>query len=149
MRRRSTNTSHCPSSQVLDALQEIAFAPLFLDSRIDKERRAVLSEGQMMNTIEYRVDCQLLSHLHWENALGCRFPIGLAEQIEKWPRSTLTGFHSKWRACIPVPFPTPTLSASKSPLSVPACRRARCGAHCRREGLQKAVPVFNLMTHFQ
>jgi hypothetical protein len=27
---------------------------------------------QMMNTIEYRVDCQLLQHLHFENNLGCR-----------------------------------------------------------------------------
>ena len=53
----------CPWAQVLDALHDIVFAPLFLESRIDKERRAVLSEGQMMNTIEYRVDCQLLTHV--------------------------------------------------------------------------------------
>lgn len=44
---------------VLEALHEIAFQPRFLPSRIDKERRAVLSEAQMMNTIEYRVDCQV------------------------------------------------------------------------------------------
>ncbi|EFJ12171.1 hypothetical protein SELMODRAFT_446750 [Selaginella moellendorffii] len=43
---------------VLDALHEIAFKPKFLASRIEKERSAVLSELQMMNTIEYRVDCQ-------------------------------------------------------------------------------------------
>lgn len=35
----------------------------------------------MMNTIEYRVDCQLLQYLHWENALGCRFPIGKTDQV--------------------------------------------------------------------
>jgi hypothetical protein len=35
----------------------------------------------MMNTIEYRVDCLLLQYLHWENALGCRFPIGKTEQV--------------------------------------------------------------------
>lgn len=34
-----------------------------------------------MNTIEYRVDCQLLQYLHWENALGCRFPIGKTDQV--------------------------------------------------------------------
>lgn len=28
---------------------------------------------QMMNTIEYRVDCQLLQYLHYENNLGCRW----------------------------------------------------------------------------
>ena len=49
---------------VLDALVDIAFAPQFLDSRVEKERRAVLAEAQMMNTIEYRVDCQLLQYLH-------------------------------------------------------------------------------------
>lgn len=44
---------------VLEALHEIAFQPRFFTSRVDKERRAVLSESQMMNTIEYRVDCQV------------------------------------------------------------------------------------------
>ena len=54
---------HCPPgcpAQVLDALTEIAFEPEFLPSRIEKERKAVVAEAQMMNTIEYRVDCQLL-----------------------------------------------------------------------------------------
>lgn len=67
--------------QVLDALADIAFDPEFLHSRIEKERRAVVAEAQMMNTIEYRVDCQLLQYLHEENALGCRFPIGKTEQV--------------------------------------------------------------------
>ena len=30
---------------------------------MEKERRAILSELQMMNTIEYRVDCQVLDML--------------------------------------------------------------------------------------
>ena len=67
--------------QVLDALAEIAFNPEFLVNRIEKERKAVLAEAQMMNTIEYRVDCQLLQYLHEENALGYRFPIGKTEQV--------------------------------------------------------------------
>ena len=50
---------------VLSALHEIAFAPKFLPSRIDKERKAVLSERQMMNTIEYRVDCQVGTDAGW------------------------------------------------------------------------------------
>jgi predicted Zn-dependent peptidase len=40
---------------------KIAFHPKFLASRVEKERRAILSELQMMNTIEYRVDCQVWS----------------------------------------------------------------------------------------
>jgi len=81
---------------VLEALHEIAFKPKFLASRVEKERRAVLSELQMMNTIEYRVDCQLLQHLHSENMLGCRFPIGLEEQIKKWDPETIKAFHERW-----------------------------------------------------
>jgi hypothetical protein len=69
---------------VLDALSEIAFNPDMLVSRLDKERKAVLAEAQMMNTIEYRVDCQLLQYLHEENLLGYRFPIGKTDQVLVW-----------------------------------------------------------------
>ncbi|KAL6873468.1 hypothetical protein ACP4OV_013550 [Aristida adscensionis] len=81
---------------VLDALNEIAFHPKFSSSRVEKERRAILSELQMMNTIEYRVDCQLLQHLHSENKLGNRFPIGLEEQIQKWDPDKIRRFHERW-----------------------------------------------------
>ncbi|KAL4563575.1 hypothetical protein LXL04_027618 [Taraxacum kok-saghyz] len=81
---------------VLDALNEIAFYPKFLASRVEKERRAILSELQMMNTIEYRVDCQLLQHLHSENKLSRRFPIGLEEQIKKWDADKIRKFHERW-----------------------------------------------------
>lgn len=81
---------------VLDALNEIAFHPNFLASRVEKERRAILSELQMMNTIEYRVDCQLLQHLHSENKLSKRFPIGLEEQIKKWDADKIRKFHERW-----------------------------------------------------
>ncbi|WOK95316.1 stromal processing peptidase, chloroplastic [Canna indica] len=82
---------------VLDALNEIAFHPKFLPSRVEKERRAILSELQMMNTIEYRIDCQqLLQHLHSENKLSRRFPIGLEEQIKKWDPEKIQKFHERW-----------------------------------------------------
>ncbi|XP_066369350.1 stromal processing peptidase, chloroplastic-like isoform X4 [Miscanthus floridulus] len=80
---------------VLDALNEIAFHPKFSSSRVEKERRAILSELQMMNTIEYRVDCQLLQHLHSENKLSNRFPIGLEEQIHKWDPDKIRRFHER------------------------------------------------------
>ncbi|KAL5199647.1 hypothetical protein ABZP36_020850 [Zizania latifolia] len=81
---------------VLDALNEIAFHPKFSSSRVEKERRAILSELQMMNTIEYRVDCQLLQYLHSENKLSERFPIGLEEQIHKWDPDKIRRFHERW-----------------------------------------------------
>jgi len=82
--------------QVLDALDEIAFNAEFDNYRISKERKAVQAEAQMMNTIEYRVDCQLLQHLHYENHLGCRFPIGRVEQVDQWSRDQLLAFWKKW-----------------------------------------------------
>eukprot|EP00798_Chlamydomonas_sp_ICE-L_P019762 gene19762-26456_t len=82
--------------QVLEALEEIAFKPEFLGSRIEKERKAVIAEAQMMNTIEYRVDCQLLQYLHEENNLGYRFPIGLMEQVKAWEHDRLKDFWKKW-----------------------------------------------------
>ncbi|KAF4355476.1 hypothetical protein F8388_015230 [Cannabis sativa] len=81
---------------VLDALKEIAFHPKFLSSRVEKERRAILSELQMMNTIDYRLDCQLLQHLHSENKLSKRFPIGLEDQIKKWDVDKIRKFYERW-----------------------------------------------------
>ncbi|KAI8567813.1 hypothetical protein RHMOL_Rhmol02G0150900 [Rhododendron molle] len=71
---------------VLDVLNEIVFHPQFLASRVEKERIAILSELQMMNTIEYRVDCQL----------GKRLPIGLEEQIKKLDADKMRKFHERW-----------------------------------------------------
>ena len=72
----------------------------------------------MMNTIEYRVDCQvrnrislgnsscqicvlnnidsILQHLYFENKLSIRFPIGLEEQIKKWDADKIRKFHERW-----------------------------------------------------
>jgi predicted Zn-dependent peptidase len=50
----------------------------------------------MMNTIEYRVDCQLLQHLHWDNNLGCRFPIGKLDQVVTWDAAKVRQFHERW-----------------------------------------------------
>ena len=81
---------------VLDILYDVAFNPQLLDTRVAKEKKAVLAEAQMMNTIEYRVDCQLLQHLHWDNNLGCRFPIGKLDQVESWDAEKVRQFHERW-----------------------------------------------------
>lgn len=81
---------------VLDILYDVAFNPALLQTRIQKEKKAVLAEAQMMNTIEYRVDCQLLQHLHWDNALGNRFPIGKLDQVPLWEDEKIRDFHARW-----------------------------------------------------
>ena len=60
---------------------DTAFKARFDVDRITKERSAVVAEAQMMNTMEYRVDCALLRSLHRECSLGSRFPIGRVEQV--------------------------------------------------------------------
>ena len=56
-------------------------------SRLEKERQAVLSEMTMVNTIEYCVECQILSTLHREKRIG--------QTISHWQRSTHTELESK------------------------------------------------------
>ena len=67
----------------LDALVDVMEARVET-SRLEKERAAVLSEMTMVNTIEYRVECQILSTLHRENRLAKRFPIGKESLIRTW-----------------------------------------------------------------
>lgn len=63
----STNFSVVMQNIILANLFfQIAFHPKFSSSRVEKERRAILSELQMMNTIEYRVDCQVSELFHIE-----------------------------------------------------------------------------------
>ena len=63
-------------------------------ARLEKERAAVLSEMTMVNTIDYRVECQILSALHAENMLARRFPIGKEELIKAWQVDDIKEFHS-------------------------------------------------------
>mmetsp|Transcript_19940 Transcript_19940/g.40241 ORF Transcript_19940/g.40241 Transcript_19940/m.40241 type:complete len:1229 (+) Transcript_19940:48-3734(+) len=76
----------------LDALCDVMEARCE-PSRIEKERQAVLSEMTMVNTIEYRVECQILSTLHRENRLAKRFPIGKERLIQSWQQDDVKTWH--------------------------------------------------------
>lgn len=76
----------------LDALQDVMEARVET-SRLEKERAAVLSEMTMVNTIEYRVECQILSTLHRENRLAKRFPIGKESLIRSWKNDDVRTWH--------------------------------------------------------
>lgn len=64
------------------------------DERLEKERAAVLSEASMINKMEYRVECQILSALHSENRISTRFPIGKEYLIKTWSREDVQFYHS-------------------------------------------------------
>ena len=76
----------------LDALSDVMEAES-TKVRLEKERSAVLSEMTMVNTIEYRVECQILGTLHAENRLASRFPIGKEYLIKSWKREDVLRWH--------------------------------------------------------
>ena len=61
--------------------------------RLEKERAVVLSEASMVNTMEYRVEIQILSALHRENRISRRFPIGLIPMIKSWTMAEVQQYH--------------------------------------------------------
>jgi len=76
----------------LDALCDVMEARCD-SSRLEKERQAVLSEMTMVNTMEYRVECQILGTLHRENRLAKRFPIGKERLIRTWTTDDVKSWH--------------------------------------------------------
>jgi len=88
----SSSSSQPMMPLALDALSEVMEARVE-SGRLEKERAAVLSEMTMVNTIEYRVECNILSTLHRENRLAKRFPIGKEELIKSWTCEDVREFH--------------------------------------------------------
>lgn len=77
----------------LDALLDVMTTKVD-NERLEKERAAVLSEASMINKMEYRVECQILSALHAENRISSRFPIGKESLIKVWSREDVQFYHS-------------------------------------------------------
>eukprot|EP01039_Chlorochromonas_danica_P002675 gene2675-2920_t len=77
----------------LDALLDVMTTNIDED-RLEKERAAVLSEASMVNKMEYRVECQILSSLHAENRISTRFPIGKENLIKQWTKEDLQLYHN-------------------------------------------------------
>ena len=88
--RPSTQAPMLPLA--LDALLDVMQAK-FETHRVEKERSAILSEAAMVNTIDYRVEVQLLAALHGENRLHRRFPIGMIDQIKSWTPEQVKQYH--------------------------------------------------------
>jgi hypothetical protein len=77
----------------LDALVDV-MATNVDEDRLEKERAAVLSEASMVNKMEYRVECQVLSALHTENRISARFPIGKENLIKAWTKEDVQQYHN-------------------------------------------------------
>ncbi|CBZ54577.1 putative M16 family peptidase [Neospora caninum Liverpool] len=87
-----TNLERC-----LVLLRELVFAPLLEDGEpLEAERRAVLSEEQLRHSVQYRVEKKMYEHLHRNNKLARRFPIGLTEQVKRMTAEDLRRFKRRW-----------------------------------------------------
>ncbi len=52
----------------------------------------------MVNTMEYRIEIQILSELHKENRISRRFPIGQIPLIKSWTMEEVW-MHRNWAFC--------------------------------------------------
>eukprot|EP00467_Chlorarachnion_reptans_P021463 CAMPEP_0114498860 /NCGR_PEP_ID=MMETSP0109-20121206/7104_1 /TAXON_ID=29199 /ORGANISM="Chlorarachnion reptans, Strain CCCM449" /LENGTH=1231 /DNA_ID=CAMNT_0001676379 /DNA_START=104 /DNA_END=3799 /DNA_ORIENTATION=+ len=93
-RHLPTQTDMLPHA--LKALREIAFEAKMEDSRIDKERNAILSEISMMSTLDYRITTKEMEQLHRETILPKRFPIGKEDVVATASRSTVRDFYERF-----------------------------------------------------
>uniref|UniRef100_A0A7S1NQ93 Uncharacterized protein n=1 Tax=Eutreptiella gymnastica TaxID=73025 RepID=A0A7S1NQ93_9EUGL len=75
-----------------DALVDV-MSTTVTSGRLEKERAVVLSEASMVNTMDYRVEIQILSALHKENRISKRFPIGQIPLIKKWTVDEVQQYH--------------------------------------------------------
>jgi predicted Zn-dependent peptidase len=62
--------------ELLDLVHEITCCPIFPEKDFESERRVVLSELIMRNTIDFRCTKAMYNLVHGENLLCKRFPIG-------------------------------------------------------------------------
>ena len=93
-----THHTHLPRptlGTVSNDFPPILFLSVSVDEdRLEKERAAVLSEASMVNKMEYRVECQVLSALHSENRISTRFPIGKESLIKIWRKEDVQLYHN-------------------------------------------------------
>lgn len=79
----------------LDALEDVFYCS-FDPRRIEQERAAVLSEATMINNMNYRVECEILSSLHRENIISKRFPIGKINLLRSFTKEDLLNFYYRY-----------------------------------------------------
>ncbi len=82
--------------QGLKVLSDYVFRQLLLDEEIDQERGVILSELRSGMSAQQRLRDQLFERLFAGTRVGRRLPIGVAEVIEKAPRSEFEDYYRTW-----------------------------------------------------
>eukprot|EP00188_Purpureofilum_apyrenoidigerum_P000769 Plantae.Rhodophyta-Purpureofilum_apyrenoidigerum.ctg13734.p1 GENE.Plantae.Rhodophyta-Purpureofilum_apyrenoidigerum.ctg13734~~Plantae.Rhodophyta-Purpureofilum_apyrenoidigerum.ctg13734.p1 ORF type:complete len:1070 (+),score=220.81 Plantae.Rhodophyta-Purpureofilum_apyrenoidigerum.ctg13734:272-3481(+) len=81
---------------VLQILCEICLRAKFREDAVNTERAAVLSELQLRNTVDFRSDKAFFDLIHGETRIPKRYPIGLAESVEKFTVEDVQRFYEKF-----------------------------------------------------
>jgi hypothetical protein len=61
--------------------------------RLQKEQAAILSESNLVNSVKYRQESDILSSLHQENIISKRFPLGDVKKMQQYTPDDLLHFH--------------------------------------------------------
>ncbi|GAB5363243.1 hypothetical protein AAMO2058_000866900 [Amorphochlora amoebiformis] len=80
----------------LQVLRDIAFDAQMDEERINKERKAILSEISMMSTLEYRMTAKEIKELHKENILPRRLPVGMSNVVSNVSAATVRRFYEQF-----------------------------------------------------
>eukprot|EP00366_Plasmodium_knowlesi_P002973 XP_002260470.1 metalloendopeptidase, putative [Plasmodium knowlesi strain H] len=79
------NYKHAILSNCIDTMVEVLKGETqFNRERIIKEKKAIFSEYSIINTVEYKMNSDIIKTLHKENRLSHRLPIGKLELLKRY-----------------------------------------------------------------
>ncbi|VWU50207.1 stromal-processing peptidase, putative [Hepatocystis sp. ex Piliocolobus tephrosceles] len=79
------NYKHDILSKCIDTMVEVLKGDTqFTKERITKEKKAIFSEYSIINTVEYKINSDIIKTLHRENRLSHRLPIGKLELLKRY-----------------------------------------------------------------
>ncbi|SBS88981.1 metalloendopeptidase [Plasmodium malariae] len=79
------NYKHTILSQCIETMIEVLKGETqFNKERIIKEKKAIFSEYSIINTVEYKMNSDIIKTLHKENRLSHRLPIGKLELLKRY-----------------------------------------------------------------
>ncbi|GAW82683.1 stromal-processing peptidase [Plasmodium gonderi] len=84
------NYKHTILSKCIDTMVEVLKGDTqFNKERIIKEKKAIFSEYSIINTLEYKMNSDIIKTLHKENRLSHRLPIGKLELLKRYQQKDI------------------------------------------------------------
>lgn len=84
------NYKHKMLAYCIDTMVEVLEGKTqFTKERIQKEKKAIFSEYSIINTVDYKMNSDIIKTLHNENRLSHRLPIGKLELLKRYEEKDL------------------------------------------------------------